>query len=282
MPAWKLGYEANCWGALGGDAVGVTSIKDLYYRTFGDPLQAIEEVAEAGFRGIEFFDGNLVDQAGALPAFRGHLERAGIQLIGAYSGANFIFPDVLEEELWRLERVAQVTASAGGVHLVVGGGAQRAGGATDADYDSLGKALDRVCDLADRHGLQAHFHPHLTTIAETPEQVARVFERTRIHFCPDTAHLAAGGCDPAALIRQYADRISYVHLKDLRREPFEFLPLGEGDLDMDGIVQALVDVNFEGWVTVELDAHADPKEAAKVSAQYLHQAMRTHGIAKAA
>ena len=36
MTAWKLAYHANCWGPLGGDAVGVTSINRLAYRTFGD------------------------------------------------------------------------------------------------------------------------------------------------------------------------------------------------------------------------------------------------------
>ena len=36
MAAWKLAYHANCWGPLGGDAVGVTSITRLAYRTFGD------------------------------------------------------------------------------------------------------------------------------------------------------------------------------------------------------------------------------------------------------
>ena len=35
MTDWKLAYHANCWGPLGGDAVGVTSITQLAYRTFG-------------------------------------------------------------------------------------------------------------------------------------------------------------------------------------------------------------------------------------------------------
>ena len=51
MPTWKLGYEANCWGALGGDGRGVTSIKDLFYRTFGDAATAAAEIGEAGFQG---------------------------------------------------------------------------------------------------------------------------------------------------------------------------------------------------------------------------------------
>jgi inosose dehydratase len=278
MGGWKLGYETNCWGALGGDGVGVTSIKDLFYRTFADMGQAIADVGAAGFQGVELFDGSLVDYADDIPALRRHLDAAGVSLVGVYSGGNFIFPDILDEELWRIDRAAQVAAAAGGEHLVVGGGAKRAGGVRDGDYERLAAALDRVCDIAEGHALKAHFHPHLTTIAESPEQVDRVFALTRIGFCPDTAHLAAGGGDPAAMIRKHFDRISYVHLKDVRRNPFAFVPLGEGDLDMAGIVRTLAELGYQGWVTVELDSHPQPRAAAETSARFLRAAMRERGV----
>ncbi len=35
---------------------------------------------------------------------------------------------------------------------------------------------------------------------------------TRIGLCPDTAHRAAGGGDPAAVIHRYRDRPRHVHL----------------------------------------------------------------------
>ena len=279
MSGWKLGYETNCWGALGGDGVGVTSVKDLFYRTFGDMGKAVADIGAAGFQGVEFFDGSLVDYADDIPGLRRLLDAAGVSLVGVYSGGNFIFPDILEEELWRVDRAAQVAAAAGGEHLVVGGGAKRVNGVQDGDYERLGEALDRVCDIAERHGLTAHFHPHLTTIAESPDQVDRVFSLTRINFCPDTAHLAAGGGDPAAMIRKYIDRISYVHLKDVRRKPFAFLPLGEGDLDIAGVVRTLAELNYSGWVTVELDSHSDPRRAAEASARFLERVMQDNGIA---
>ena len=53
MARWKLAYHANCWGSLGGDAVGVTSISRLGYRTFGDMDRAARDIAEAGYDGIE-------------------------------------------------------------------------------------------------------------------------------------------------------------------------------------------------------------------------------------
>ena len=65
MTAWKLAYHANCWGGLGGDAVGVTSITQLAYRTFGDMDRACADIAAAGYAGVELFDGNLLDRSAA-------------------------------------------------------------------------------------------------------------------------------------------------------------------------------------------------------------------------
>ena len=57
-------------------------------------------------------------------------------------------------------------------------------------------ATNRVADVAERHGLRASYHPHLTTIVEGPQQIDRILSMSRIAFCPDTGHLAAGGGDP--------------------------------------------------------------------------------------
>ena len=271
MPTWKKAYQANCWGVLGGEPVGVTSIKDLFYRTFGDITRAIAEIGQAGYQAIEVFDGNLVQYEGKLDELRTSLNDSGVSLLAVYSGGNFIFPEILPEELWRIRKAADFAAELGAEHLVVGGGAKRSVDATDEDYARLGAALDQVADLAGERGLLAHYHPHLTTMAETPEQVRKVFSSSKIYFCPDTAHLFAAGGDPAKLILEHASRIRYVHLKDFRREPFAFLPLGEGQLDMNAILQALVTIQYNGWIAVELDAYEDPKTGAEISMRYLQE-----------
>jgi inosose dehydratase len=270
----RLAYHTITWGGVVGHPVGVTSIKDLFYLANGPTDRALREIAAAGYEGVELFDGNVVEahEAGTL---RGLLEETGLSLVGVYSGANFIFPDVLEEELWRLERAAELAAEYGAEHFVVGGGAQKAAGNSDADYDLLAAGLDRVVELAERRGLRASYHPHLSTMAETPEQVDKVLSRSRIGFCPDTAHLAAAGGDPAALIRRYAGRIACVHLKDLRPEPFAFLPLGAGTVDLPETLAALREIGYDGWITVELDSYdGDPREAAETSRRYLEPLLR--------
>jgi inosose dehydratase len=273
MPV-KLAYHANCWGALGGNAVGVTSITQLTYRTFGDMERAIREIGEAGYAGVELFDGNLLDYEGRYGELRNALRQSGVALVAAYSGANFIFGDILGEELARIERTAAAAAALEAEHLVVGGGAKRIGGREPDDFKRLGAALDKVIDLAGNAGLTAHYHPHLSTIVEGPEEVREIFRHTAINFCPDTAHLAAAGGDPAAQIREFRDRISYVHLKGWQREPFAFTPLDRGDLDMKPIVAALSETGFSGWITNELDAWPDPKEGAELSLRFLRETMK--------
>jgi inosose dehydratase len=266
----RLAYHANCWGQLGGDAVGVTSITQLAYRTFGDMKRAFADIAAAGYEGVELFDGNLLDYSAS--DMRTLLADNGLTLVATYAGGNFIFDDILPEELARIARAADRAAELGAPHLVVGGGAKRFDGIRDADYHKLAAALDRVKEIAEARGLKAHYHPHLSTIVEGPAEVAKIFSLTTIDFCPDTAHLAAAGGDPAALIREHSARISYVHLKGLQRQPFAFTPLDRGDVPTDAIMAALRDIAFGGWICAELDSWPDPAEGARLSMNYLKSA----------
>ena len=267
----RLGHQANSWGGVVGHPVGVTSIKDLFYLTPGDTLATLREVAAAGYDGIELFDGNLAEFAGDPGRLRSALEESGLALIGTYSGANFVFPEILAEELWRVRKACEWASALGAEHLVLGGGAQRTEPATDTDYERLAAGLDEAAAIADGHGLTATYHPHLSTIAESPEQVARVFERTRIGFCPDTGHLQAGGGDPVELVRTYRERIPYVHIKDID-EGGGFVPLGEGVLDVAGVIDVLRETGFDGWLTVETDGWpGDPSEGARTSMARLRE-----------
>lgn len=262
----RLGYHSITWGGVVGDPTGVTSIKDLYYRANGSMPQAIREIAAAGFEGIEMFDGNVADYADRPDRLEQLLADAGLKLISVYSGANFIYPDVLPDELYRVERAAELAAKLGAEHLVVGGGARRPASPLDEEYERLAAALDQVVEIADSRGLIPTYHPHLSTIVENPDQIDKIMRLSRIGFCPDTAHLAAAGGDPAQLIRRYGERIPLIHLKDLQPDPLTFQPLGRGVLDLPDIISAIREIGYDGWLVVELDAYqGQPSEAATIS-----------------
>ena len=266
----RLGYHSITWGGVVGAPQGVTSLKDLYYLSNGSVSDAVRDVAAAGYAGVEVFDGNLAGLADNPELLTDVLAETGIELVSVYTGANFIYRDALADELHRVESACRLAARFGASRLVVGGGARRAGGTTPEDYDLLGAGLDAVADLAAEHGLEASYHPHLGTMVETPDELERIMQGTRIGFCPDTAHLAAGGGDPAALIRRYPDRLRHVHLKDISLATQQFLPLGQGDLDLADVVRAVREAGYDSWLIVELDAYdGDPRKAAEISRAHL-------------
>jgi inosose dehydratase len=272
----KLGYVTICWGktySLGlgivGHPVGVTNIKDLHYVTNGPLDAALKDIKTAGFDGFECFDGDLMAYADRADEFKALVKASGLEFAGVYTGANLIYSDILPEELFKIDRVCALAGKVGAKHLVVGAGARRSTGTTDKDYDLLGQGLNAVADVAEKYGLIAVYHPHLTTMVETAAEVDKIMARTRISFCPDTAHLAAAGGDPAAIMRKHADRLQYVHLKDWTPAA-GFLPLGAGQLDIPAMLKVLRDARFDGWATVELDIYGGaPLEAAKISRTYL-------------
>jgi len=266
----QIGYHSITWGGVVGDATGVTSVKDLSYRSYGSIERAVSDIAAAGYAGIEMFDGNLFDYADRPEELQGLLSDAGLELASAYTGGNFIYSEILDEELVRVSRAAKLAQLFGAGSLVVGGGARRSSGTRPEDYQALGSALDQVCDIAEAHGLVACYHPHLTTIVESPDELDRLMPLTRMAFCPDTGHLAAGGGDPAALIRSYGNRLQHVHLKDVRLDPVEFVPLGQGSIDFSDVLAAVHESGYDGWLMVELDSYpGDPAEAAQISKAYL-------------
>jgi inosose dehydratase len=265
----KLAYQTNTWGGVVGDPGGVTSIKDLYYLANGSTEDALRDIAESGYAGFELFDGNLMQYQDQLDQLKTLMRDTQLAMVGVYCGANFIYRDVLDEELDKIARVARVAAKCNATFLVVGGGAVRTRGIQETDYPRLGDALNSVVAIAEQEGLVATYHPHLGTCVESPDQLARLLPHTRIGLCPDTAHVQAGGGNPLDVIRRYADRVNYVHLKDIKQR--QFVPLGEGEQDYRAILDALTASAYDGWITVELDAHPDPKRAAAASKAFLDQ-----------
>jgi inosose dehydratase len=266
----RFAYQVNAWGGVVGTPGAVTDIGSGFYLTPGNPTAAIEAIAEAGFTGIEIFDGNLVALAEGKTDFLRQLETNGVALVGVYSGGHFIYPDAHADELARFDRSIAVAAEFGARHFVLGGGAIRSTGRRDIDYVVMARLLDEVAQRARSAGLIPSYHPHLGSLAEAPDQIDALLAASSIGLCADVAHLAAGGGDPVAIIDKYADRLDYVHLKDYDPSTGGFVPLGEGSIDMAGVVDAVVRTGYSDWVGVELDGYpGDPADAARRSFAYL-------------
>ena len=141
---------------------------------------------------------------------------------------------------------------------------------SERQWETLLTNLDRLTEVVAERGLKAVLHPHVGTMVENRAEVDRVLSGSRIPLCLDTGHLLIGGTDPLQLARQVPERVQHCHLKDVdaalaaRVQAGEltyteavaagmYVPLGQGDVDIAGIVKALQDSGFDGWYVMEQD-----------------------------
>ena len=219
---------------------------------------------------------------------------------GLTAAGGFV-PVVLHEpDANPLAEVDRALDSFAGGHpvLVLAAATGRDGYDTRPELDASGWSallanLDRAAARAAERGLLATLHPHVGTMVEKRDEVHRVLDGSGIDLCLDTGHLLIGGTDPAELARDAASRIGHVHLKDVSASVAHkvvggeitytegvggglYRPLGQGDVDVAGVVGALEAVDYRGWYVLEQDTMLDgppegegPARAVRESLYYL-------------
>jgi inosose dehydratase len=140
----------------------------------------------------------------------------------------------------------------------------------DEGWRRAGAYLRELADRVAERGPRLVLHPHVGTLCETAQDVEHALAHTDVPFCFDTGHLLIGGVDPVQFVREHADRIGHVHLKDVdaglaeqvRRKELSlvgatqaglFRPLGDGDARIDEVVRLLDAHGYERWLVLEQD-----------------------------
>lgn len=272
----KIGYMTNAFGPQVGTLGGVMSIKDSKFLSLLDEAEVIKQITDTGFSYIEMFDGNLDKYKDDLNELKEILKDNEASLLGVYVTANFIYEDAFEDELWHIVETAKLAKEMGARHIVLGGGAIRSTANTEDDFKIMAKNLDRATAEIEKFDLIASFHPHLGCMIESPEDINKLFSYTNINFCPDIAHLAAGGSDPLEMVEKYMDRIKYVHLKDYIEG--EFVPLGKGNQPLVEIIELLNSNGYKGDWLVEIDGYkGEPLEACEISFEFTEKHLAKEG-----
>lgn len=140
-------------------------------------------------------------------------------------------------------------------------------GLSEAVWSSAAKLLKKIAAEVKAMGLRAVFHHHAGTYIATPSEVERLLSTTDpslLGLCLDTGHYLYGGGHPVEAAQKYASRIWHLHLKDVpgdllnraRNEKRGFLdavangvfcPLGEGDVNIVGVINELQAQGYDGW-----------------------------------
>ncbi|MFE6611367.1 sugar phosphate isomerase/epimerase family protein [Amycolatopsis sp. NPDC057786] len=236
-----------------------------------DAGTVLGEMAELGVRATELGPpGYLPRDPGALRELLGGYE---LELVGGFL-AVVLHKDP-EAARAEAEESAALFAACGGDVLVLAAATGLDGyddrpKLSDTQWTTLVETSGEIGEIAARHGLRTVLHPHVGTHAETQEEVERFLADSALPLCLDTGHLLIGGTDPVALAKRYPDRVGHLHLKDVRGELAEdvragrlpyaeavgkglYVPLGDGDVDIETMVRSVHEAGYDGWYVLEQD-----------------------------
>jgi sugar phosphate isomerase/epimerase len=270
------------------------------YTAYGLP-EAIGRIADHGYAGVEL----LGDTPHAyFPEF-GDGERAAVRealddtglavsnvnantATGYYADAPpsaFFDPSLSTADdahrEWRIEytkRAVDLAAAVDAPAVCVASGTALPGTPPPEARDLFLDSLHRILDYAEPRGVDVgiEFEPEL--LVENVEETLAVLDdvgRDGLGVNLDLGHAAVYGDDPAGAVRRCAGHITGVHLEDIaggiRGKHYHLLP-GEGDLNFGAIFDALDDVGYDGFTTLELYTYPDrPDEAAATAYERLSE-----------
>ncbi|GAA4345186.1 sugar phosphate isomerase/epimerase family protein [Microbacterium rhizosphaerae] len=253
------------------------------------PDDMLEILAQAGYVGVDLGPLGYLGRGRKL-AHR--LDRFDLDLAGGWVQLPFTDDDAFEAALPTLREALAVfsdAASRGPSRLPLptladdGSAVRRAHPGRGGELDPLpGPAWARLAANAERaaalvraSGFEPTFHHHAGTFVESPEEIDRFLANVDIDLTLDTGHLFIAGGDPVDFVRRWGSRINHLHLKDvdlgeLRRvlnagggmpevwSSGAFVAFGKGDIDLAGVMAAVADQGYDGWIVVEQDVLNGP------------------------
>ena len=253
----------------------------------GNDVQAINDISELGFPGIQLRSNILKDFGNRPGALRDLLAQHKLEMVAFSSGGVGIAPGTEADEITKHVRNAQFVKAVGGRYLQVTDSARPKNGKPEAaDFKQLGHVLSEIGKRANDLGIPVGYHNHMGSLGEAPDEVDLIMDAADPRYIKlelDIAHYQQGGGDPVKAIRKYRDRLLFLHIKDVeslatsdsRGRAYRFVELGKGRVDLKSVFATLKEVNFGGWAVVELDSVPDksmtPKDCAQVSKKYLEE-----------
>jgi protein FrlC len=248
--------------------------------------EAIRRIADHGYAGVEL----LGDEPHAyFPEFSDEdrrlvqdaLDETGLAVsninantaMGYYDDAPpsaFFEPSVItaddEDRAWRVEYTKRAIDLAEAVQspaVCLATGRPLPGNLPESAHEYLRESLHEILDYAEERGIEVgiEFEPEL--LVECTDEVLGLIDdigRDSLGINLDVGHAAVYGEDLTDTIHRSAGHITGVHLEDIvggrRGKHYHRVP-GEGDIDFAAVFDALDDIGYDGFATLELYTYPD-------------------------
>ncbi len=271
----------------------------------------LDELVETGYTGTELGDwGYMPTDPAALGA---EITKRNLVMLGAFVPVAMKYPAAHAPGVANAVKTARLLAAVAtspapflvlsddnGVDPVRTKNAGRITpemGLNVAEWKGFAGGADKIAKAVfDETGLRTVLHHHCAGYVETPDEIDLFLELTDPRYMGlvfDVGHYYHGTgkeeCDVIAALDRYAERIWYIHLKDLepsvakrsREEEWDYFTamrnglypeLGKGCVDFPAMLRWLAARDYKGYMLVEQDilpGMGKPKESALRSREYL-------------
>jgi inosose dehydratase len=247
----------------------------------------LRRISEFGFKGIQ-----VSCEQSESAEFRGLMKKYEIEAAEIYVPIRCSVNGVLPGEDEEVEKILTSGAQSkvqNAVFAIDGSkdrdesaaNADAGPGFTDAGFKSVADFVEKWAVRAHELGMASSFHPHGGTYIETPRETKILISllSEKVSLCLDVGHWLVGGGDPVAAVREYGNRVTHVHVKDVNGEVLQkmkskevpnmgyavdelklFVPAGTGLLKVRELFIALEESGFSGWLMSEQDTAWEPTE----------------------
>jgi inosose dehydratase len=271
--------------------------------------KVLDETREAGYDGIELGPVGFMPED---PEILGSaLAARRLVLIGGVVFSPFHDPAMWDEVQDCAVRTCRVLKAHGASQIVLidsisprraptAGRSEEAERLTGRDLTAFSDRLRTIAKMAtEEFGLATSIHAHAAGYVEFEDELERILDHidsSILGVCLDTGHSIYAGFDPVAFYRRHAERVSYLHLKDIdpvvknrvveKRVGFYdacaqglFCNLGRGTVDFAALQQAMQAKAFSGWATVEQDCDPAGSTSPFANAKTNLDFLKTIGLA---
>ncbi len=266
----RIGLQKAGWGE--------TSLSDF-----------LTAAGSLGYEGVELAPPWLIKDGLTLDDIDHTLAQSKTPLAPAIfvGGHEFRDPHAGKTYLGKARKLARWIISHGGKYLIY----STVGHANEKERKQVFTAYDAVADAVLDEGCVPLYHNHFKEshplskcyLEEDLEQL----DWSRWKLCVDTGHLVLAQTDPVSFMKQWADKVRWVHCKDVRSSDIKilsqthwnknFTSLGTGVVDFPAILPILAEAEYNSWLVVEQDSSPDPVATSRRSIMYLKEVLRKQG-----
>lgn len=247
------------------------AIQSYTFREFKTLERALKKIQDAGVKNVELFRNHLP------PTSSPDAIQAALRLCGDYGVKPVAFGvEGFSKNHDANKKLFDFGAALGIKSL-----------SADPDPDSF-DSLDKLCE---EYKIAIAIHPHGPTGKDKLHRwygsevilPAVKDHHPLIGTCLDTGHLIRSEqlgkkLDPATEVRAMGARNFGMHLKDHDNTRRTDVVYGKGALDVPGVLKALREVNFKGYIAIEYEANpADPSDDVKACLEVFRDSVKKLG-----